>query len=68
MKAYTNYYSKKVEEDFLATKYFIILLVKKEEVGFLGIKLIIFLFLFDSSKPDLMVNFLKYYFGLIIIY
>jgi len=56
MKAYTNYYSKKEEKEFLETKYFIILLVKKEEVGFLGIKLINFLFLFDSSEPDFMVN------------
>ena len=46
MKAYTNYYFTIEEEDFLKIKYFVALLVNKEEVDSLRIKIIVFLFFY----------------------
>jgi hypothetical protein len=66
MMAYTNYYLG--EADFLEIKYFIILLVKKEEVDFLAIKLIIFLFLVNSSELDLFGNYFGIFIGFLMFY
>lgn len=66
MMAYTNYYLG--EADFLEIKHFMILLVKKVEVDFLGIKPTIFLFLFNSLNFDLFGNYFGNIIKFLIIY